>query len=134
MAIADDQYLWSERSTQCFLNRPCRTSVRKRGDEKRTWAGRPPLTESRSVFGSEGKREIEEEARKQNREQISELQVELDRPNTLLQDKRQELQRKLESAMKLEDDDPVDGREESGQNESVAEKQLCREDAVMAQQ
>lgn len=37
----------------------------------------------------------QEEARKQNREQISELQVELDRPNTLLQDKRQELQRKV---------------------------------------
>ncbi|XP_031180193.1 uncharacterized protein LOC116067762 isoform X2 [Sander lucioperca] len=35
------------------------------------------------------------EVKRQNKERISELQVQIDKPKTLLQDKRQELQRKL---------------------------------------
>ncbi|KAF1392857.1 hypothetical protein PFLUV_G00032390 [Perca fluviatilis] len=41
------------------------------------------------------------EVKRQNKEWISELQVQIDRPKTLLQDKRQELQRKL-AVLKLE--------------------------------
>ncbi|XP_049905981.1 uncharacterized protein LOC126393718 [Epinephelus moara] len=58
-------------------------------------AGGPPLTESRSVFGSEGRGRIEKEVKRQNEEQVSELQVQKDQPKMLLQDERQELQRKV---------------------------------------
>lgn len=37
----------------------------------------------------------QEEAKRLNEEQISELQVEVDRPETLLEDERQKLQRKV---------------------------------------
>ncbi|XP_039652069.1 uncharacterized protein LOC120556489 [Perca fluviatilis] len=66
-----------------------------------TWELAGRHSESRSVFCTEGRGGIEGEVKRQNKEWISELQVQIDRPKTLLQDKRQELQRKL-AVLKLE--------------------------------